>query len=127
MYEHRSKHFALESIPDGAEFELTKSGESQPMYVGVTPAPITLRRGDGYFVPAHYSVHVHKDGYEPQTVEFGTSTTANYWWNLAWFPLLTPWPPIAMLVVDPLTGAMYDLDVPTAIVLRKQAALPPNE
>jgi hypothetical protein len=129
IFEHRSKHFSLQSIPDGAEFELTKVGDSRPLQVGVTPASVTLRRGNGYFVPARYTVHVHKDGYEPETVAFGTSVTGNYWFNLLWLPILTLWPPIAMLIVDPLTGAMYDIDVPTAVVLRKQvsAALPPNE
>jgi hypothetical protein len=122
MYEHRSKHFSLQSIPDGAEFELTKLGESAPMKVGVTPASLTVRRGNGYFQPAHYSVHVHKEGYEPQTVDFGTSVNGNYWWNLLWFPFLEPWPVVAMLIVDPWTGAMYDIDIPTAVVLRKLPA-----
>ena len=129
MYEHRSKHFSLQSIPDGAEYELTKVGEPEPMNTGVTPASLTLRRGDGYFVPAHYTVHVHKEGYEPETLTFGTRINGNYWFNLLWFPVLTPWPPIAMLIVDPLTGAMYDIDVPTAIVLRKrvESGLSPHE
>jgi hypothetical protein len=129
MFEHRSKHFSLQSIPDGAEFELTKVGEPVPMRAGVTPASLTLRRGDGYFAPAHYVVHVHKDGYEPETVAFGTSINGNYWFNLLWFPLLTLWPPVAMLIVDPLTGAMYDIDVPPAIVLRKhtEVGAAPNE
>ena len=45
-----------------------------------------------------------------------------------WLPILWPWPVVGMLIVDPLSGAMYDIDVPTAIVLRKQpVALPPSE
>jgi hypothetical protein len=130
MFEHTRKEFSLQSIPDGAEFELTKLGNSVPTKVGVTPAALALPRGDGYFQPAHYRVHVHKEGYEPETLVFRTTTTANYWYNLLWLPILPPWPLVAMLIVDPLDGAMWELDVPTAIVLRKQVGqleLPPNE
>jgi len=127
MFEHRSKAVSLQSIPDGAEWELTREGDSSPIEVGVTPATLRLVRGNGYFQPAHYSVHVHKEGFEPETVVFQTSIAGNYWFNLLWLPVITLWPPISMLIVDPLTGAMWDPEVPRAVVLRKQSVVPPNE
>jgi hypothetical protein len=119
MFEHRVKEVSLETIPSGANFEVSQSGKSEPVALGVTPAPLELKRGDGWFVAARYTVHVWKEGYEPADVVVPTTTSANYWYNLLWFPLLTAWPPVAMLIVDPLTGAMYDPDVPRVIELRK--------
>ena len=117
MFEHGYKRVSLETIPSGANFELFQEGRTDPLTSGVTPAPLVLKRGAGWFVPARYSVHVWKDGYEPVDVSFRPTTSANYWYNLLWFPVITGWPPVAMLIVDPLTGAMYDPDVPRVIEL----------
>ena len=126
MFEHPYQSVALESIPDGASYEVTRTGDPTVVSHGITPAPLHLKRGAGWFQSAKYTVHVWKDGYEPQTLDVPTSVTANYWWNLPMGLLVTAWPVVAMLFVDPLTGSMYDLDVPRAIVLTKQP-VPPAE
>ncbi|HXZ86238.1 MAG TPA: hypothetical protein VEI82_12190 [Myxococcota bacterium] len=134
IFDHRSESFSLQSIPDGASYTLEKSGTGGPIARGETPASLHLRRGDGYFEPAKYVVHVWKDGYEPATVEIPTSINASYWANILMTPLLTPWPVVAMLIVDPITGAMWKIDPPTAITLQKKpkepesaSELPPHE
>ena len=59
----------------------------------------------------------------PQPLATGTTPASL---NLLRFPIFTPWPVISMLVVHPWTGAMYDLDVPTAVLL-KEVAPPPDQ
>jgi hypothetical protein len=124
MFEHPYQSVSLQSIPDGASYELMRSGDPTVIQQGATPASLHLKRGNGWFRSAKYTVHVWKDGYEPQTFEFPTSVNANYWWNLPMAIVVTGWPVVAMLIVDPLTGAMYDIDVPRAVVLAKKPAEP---
>jgi hypothetical protein len=89
---------------------------------GATPAPLSLYRGYGYFRASHYSVLVSKEGYESQTVEFTPSVSGWYWANLLWTPLLTPWPVIGMLIVDPLNGSMWEIEIPRVVTLEKSPA-----
>jgi hypothetical protein len=127
MFEHPYENRVLESIPDGAQFELYRGQESAPIQTGVTPAMLHLKRGAGWFRPMRYRVVVHKDGFEPEDLALPTSVNANYWWNLGMTPIIFGWPVVAMVIVDPLTGAMYDVDLPRAVTLRKSPAPPPQE
>jgi hypothetical protein len=134
IFEHCCQSFSLQSIPDGASYTLERSDGGDPISRGQTPASLHLPRGDGYFTPAKYVVHVSKEGYEPATVQLGSSINASYWANILMTPVVVGWPVVAMLIVDPITGAMWQIDVPTAIVLQKQprepesaSELPPHE
>ena len=128
---HPRLSFSLQSIPDNATFELREAHDpNEVIKQGTTPAPLSLDRGHGYFRASRYSVIVRKEGYESQNVEFSPSVSGWYWANLLWTPLLTPWPIIGMLIVDPWDGAMWEIDVPRVVTLEKsaspEAALPPQ-
>lgn len=122
---HSTKTFSLESIPDNAHFELREAHSRGAIIErGTTPAPMRLQRGHGYFEASQYSVVVSKEGYETKTVEFEPSVSGWYWGNLPMALLLTPWPIVGMLVVDPLNGAMWEIDVPRVVMLEKTPAPP---
>lgn len=100
---------SVNSTPTGASFTVTnRSG--QQVVNGTTPEVVTLKAGSGYFKKESYTVTVSMDGYEEKTFTVAGSMDGWYWGNIAIGGL------IGMLIVDPLTGAMFRLpdsvDVP---------------
>jgi len=90
------------SAPAGASFEITdKSG--QVVHSGNTPSTVTLKSGRSYFSGQTYMLHFKKEGYPDKTVQLDSSLSGWYWGNILIGGL------IGMLIVDPLTGAMYKL------------------
>ncbi|MDN7143088.1 hypothetical protein KC131_20755 [Pseudomonas sp. JQ170] len=93
---------AVSSAPPGASFEVTdKNGIV--VHSGNTPSTITLKSGDGYFSGQTYTLRFKKEGYPDKAVEIDSSLSGWYWGNILIGGL------IGMLIVDPLTGAMYKL------------------
>lgn len=93
---------AVSSAPAGASFEVTdKNG--QVVHSGNTPSTVTLKSGNGYFSGQTYQLKFKKEGYPDKTVELDSGLSGWYWGNL----LIGGF--IGMLIVDPLTGAMYKL------------------
>jgi len=72
---------------------------------GTTPTTVTLKKSDGsWFGGKTYLVKVAKEGYETQTIQINHQ--ANGWYiagNLIFGGL------IGWFIVDPLSGAMYNL------------------
>lgn len=64
---------------------------------------MTLESSRGYFSGQTYTLHFKKDGYADKTVTLDSSLSGWYWGNILVGGL------IGMLIVDPLTGAMYKL------------------
>lgn len=79
---------------------LNKKGEV--VASGVTPTTVRLKAGDGYFKRASYALHISKDGYESIQYPLTASLDSNYIWNLF------SWSIWGFLVLDPLTGAMWE-------------------
>ncbi|MNN62205.1 hypothetical protein D3C81_1774870 [compost metagenome] len=73
------------------------------VHTGNTPSTVTLKSGSGYFSGQTYKLHFKKDGYPDKSVELDSSLSGWYWGNILIGGL------IGMLIVDPLTGAMYKL------------------
>lgn len=71
------------------------------------PALVLLDSGRGYFLPARYVVEVSAPGMNPAVCEL--SASFDYWYlgNVFPFPFLIP---LGMLIVDPLTGAMWKMN-----------------
>ncbi|WP_238579325.1 hypothetical protein [Pseudomonas aeruginosa] len=90
------------SVPTQAEFEIRKV-DGQLVGKGTTPGAFTLENSSGYFKKQSYTVTFKKDGYDDVTVPFKPSVSGWYWWNILLGGL------IGMLIVDPVTGAMYVL------------------
>jgi hypothetical protein len=94
----------LNSTPDQAA--VTVSDErGQKVFSGRTPTTVVLPKSDGsWFGGKTYHVRVENEGFKP--VDVTLETRANGWYiagNLVFGGL------IGWLVVDPLTGAMYNI------------------
>jgi len=66
-------------------------------------ATVNLMRGASYFSPHAYTLKLNKEGYRPALVNIDPGMNGWYFANLAIGGIL------GMLVIDPLTGAMYRL------------------
>lgn len=94
---------AINSNPEGAKISIiNKKGEE--VYVGKTPATVTLDASSKYMSGEKLTVIISKPGYEEEKVYIHSKIEGWYWGNILLGGL------IGMLVVDPLTGAMYKLD-----------------
>ena len=69
----------------------------------VTPTTVKVKKGAGYFKAAEYRLVVEKTGYQPLEFEIRHDINGWYWGNFALGGLL------GFLVVDPLTGGMWEL------------------
>jgi len=92
----------VSSTPSGANFTITNKA-GVVVHNGSTPNTVTLPSGRGYFKGEAYTITFKKDGYADASTTLDTSMSGWYWGNLLIGGL------IGMLVVDPLTGAMYKL------------------
>lgn len=94
----------INSSPSNADVLITDE-RSMEVHSDTTPTTVQLRKADGsYFGGKTYTVEISKDGYENRTMMI--NSTPNGWYvggNLIFGGL------IGWLIVDPLTGAMYNL------------------
>ena len=106
---------AVNSAPDGANFTITNMAGST-VASGTTPEVVTLAAGNGYFKKETYQIVVSKDGFADKTYTLFSTLDGWYWGNILLGGL------IGMLIVDPITGAMYKLPDRVDIALDDQAA-----
>ena len=93
----------IDSEPQGASF-VVRNADGQDVHSGVTPATVTLGSKGGYFQGADYAVTLNLEGYPEATVALEAGFDVWYVGNLIFGGL------IGILIVDPLTGAMWKLD-----------------
>jgi hypothetical protein len=100
----RNQLIPISSTPEKADVTIIDE-RGNTVFSGRTPTTVTLQKSDGsYFGGKTYSVQIQKAGYSSQTI---TVTSSPNGWYLAGnfvFGGLLGW-----LVIDPLTGAMYNL------------------
>lgn len=105
IFSGTTQDVAIRSTP-GAKFMVTNSYGS-PVASGVVGEDSLVRanlvRGAGYFSPHAYKVRLNKPGYRPAMVEVDPGMNPWYFGNI----LLGGF--IGMVIVDPLTGAMFRL------------------
>jgi len=100
-----SKHeyaVVISSTPDAANFVI-KNRSGLDVHAGVTPETVVLKSAAGYFKGETYTVSFKKEGFAEK--EFVLQSTVDGWYfgNILVGGLL------GMLVIDPATGAMYNL------------------
>lgn len=108
---------SIDSRPEGAMVKIEDETGAE-VYRSETPAVVTLEAGGGYFVGKRYRVTIAKAGYEVRTISIESTIDGWYWGNLLLGGL------IGMLIVDPVTGAMWTLnpqDIDVALVESPQA------
>jgi hypothetical protein len=66
---------------------------------------IKLPAGTNYFQPERYTVHYSKKGYLPTFQTIDTSLNPWYFGNIIFGGII-----VGMVIVDPLTGAMWSLE-----------------
>jgi len=102
----------LDSSPSGAELKITDSNGTV-MYEGSGPTTIALNSGDGYFKSAAYTVEAAMDG-KTSSAELRATADAWYFGNIIFGGL------IGILIVDPATGAMYQLPKSFTVTLEEE-------
>jgi hypothetical protein len=92
---------SIQSTPSGIPFSI-RNKEGQEISGGTTPQTITLKSGAGYFSSQKYTVTFNRNGV---TTTREISADINGWYiaNILFGGL------IGLLIVDPITGAMYKL------------------
>lgn len=88
------------SDPSDARITIVnKKGET--IFSGKTPATVTVKASSSYMSGENLTVTVSKPGYEDAKVSVSAKIEGWYWANLLFGGV------IGMLIIDPLTGAMY--------------------
>ena len=98
----------VNSSPDGAYFTVTNR-DGIEVNRGTTPESIELKAGGGYFKSQLYTLVFSMEGYEDQVVSVRSTMDGWYWGNIVIGGLL------GMLIIDPITGAMYKLPENVAV------------
>jgi len=94
---------SINSQPSGSSVRVMKSNGDE-VYAGDTPTTITLSAKRGYFKSETYTIEFSKEGFSQASYQLRSNINGWYWGNFAFGGL------IGMIVVDPLTGAMFRLE-----------------
>jgi hypothetical protein len=101
----------VRSIPEKATVVITDE-KGTKILEGVTPTMASLEK-KGFFRGKKYTIKISKQGFADQVVT--VYTKINGWYILGNF-VFGPLAPIAWLIVDPVTGAMWSLDTNEVVV-----------
>lgn len=100
----KEQSITINSSPSNADVLITDERSVQ-VHAGNTPTTVQLRKSDGsYFGGKTYTVEIAKEGYKSRTMMINSSPNGWYIGGNLIFGGLIGW-----LIVDPLTGAMYNL------------------
>ncbi len=109
---HNIYPVVVESSPSGVPF-IIKNQAGIQVESGITPQQVTLKANVGYFEAETYAVIFNKKGYQPGPFILDTSLDGWYFGNLLFGGF------IGMLIVDPLTGAMWELPEKFSVEFKK--------
>ena len=111
----------INTYPQGATITVTNK-KGKEIYTGKTPSTVTVKSGAGYFTKAWYEVKLEMDGYDAQIIPIEFDLNAWYFGNI----ILGGY--IGMLIVDPVTGAMWKIKTGSinAILNKKVVATEPT-
>jgi hypothetical protein len=97
-----AKKITLNTTPPGAKVTIyDKSGKV--ISTNQTPAIVSLDRSQGYFRGQEYRIVIEKPGFKPSELRVRSTINGWYFGNIFFGGL------IGMIIVDPLTGAMFTL------------------
>ncbi|WP_240470546.1 PEGA domain-containing protein [Halomonas halocynthiae] len=100
----REQSVTISSSPSNASVMITDERRDE-VYSGTTPTTVQLRKSDGsYFGGKTYTVELSKEGYDNRSVIINSRPNGWYIGGNLVFGGLIGW-----FIVDPLTGAMYNL------------------
>ncbi|MEO7306047.1 MAG: hypothetical protein ABIR78_03485 [Ferruginibacter sp.] len=108
LFGHSSYAVLINSEPSGAIVNITNK-KNKEIFNGQTPATVTLKSSAGFFSKAEYQVKISSTGYTEQIIPVTFTLNGWYFGNILIGGL------VGMLIVDPLTGAMWKLESPQKI------------
>jgi hypothetical protein len=100
----------IDSSPPGARLTLLDES-GRPAYQATTPARLQIRRGEGWRQHADYRLKLEKPGYRPIGFELKWKREPWFWANWLLAPVGLGF--VGLLIVDPLSGAMWKVDPET--------------
>ncbi|RYY46259.1 MAG: hypothetical protein EOO06_14835 [Chitinophagaceae bacterium] len=95
--------FRIATDPAGAQVTITNK-KGKEIFKGASPTNVTLKSGAGYFSRAEYQVKLSAPGYDEQIIPINFKMNGWYFGNLLIGGFL------GMLVIDPISGAMWKLE-----------------
>jgi hypothetical protein len=98
------------SNPQGAEVAI-ENRDGRVVFDGRTPATVWLESSAGYMRPERYKITYRQPGREPVTTWIHAKIEGWYFGNLLWGGAGV----IGMLLIDPLTGAMWRIPSGTEV------------
>ncbi|MCG8328953.1 MAG: hypothetical protein MI974_14770 [Chitinophagales bacterium] len=97
----------IHSEPVGAEISVMSERKGM-VFRGYTPTNVILKASDGFFRRARYTIRFSKEGYKDVFYPLTASIDGWYFGNV----LLGGFGLSGVLIIDPLSGAMYKLEAP---------------
>jgi hypothetical protein len=97
------------STPEGARMTVVNR-DGRTVYDGKTPTTLWLESSAGYMRPEIYKVTYRQDGQEPVTTYVEAKIDGWYFGNIFFGGL------VGMLLIDPLTGAMWKIPPGATVV-----------
>jgi hypothetical protein len=91
------------SEPPGADVTV-RDENGRLVHHGQTPSPVSLEAHDGFFDAMRYEAHFEKDCHEAAAAALEANLDEWYWGNFLFGGL------IGFLLLDPATGAMWELE-----------------
>lgn len=117
IFEGGTQPVTFKSVPESASISITnRAGEK--IHAGTTPATVVLKRGAGYFKSESYTVAITQSGYKPLELTVTGSVNGWYFANILFGGV------VGMLIVDPATGAMYNLKPDTVTAALEAMEVP---
>ncbi len=107
----------INSFPDKAQFTV-KNKSGVVVSQGTTPQQVVLKSGAGFFQPERYTINFKKQNYESAAVIEKAGLDPWYFGNIIFGEL------IGILIVDPATGAMWDLPDSISANLQPKSLIP---
>lgn len=95
----------IRTEPRGANISITDK-KGKEIYKGTSPATVRLKSGAGYFSKAEYQVKLSSRGFAEKIIP------VNYKLNGWYFGNLLIGGVIGLLIIDPITGAMWKIQDP---------------
>lgn len=106
----------IKSRPDEAGITVyNKKGVE--VFSGKTPSTVTLKANEGFFSGEEYTIKFQKNSYQPYEAKLAADIDGWYLFGNILVGGLIGW-----LIVDPISGAMWQLDDVSAILLKKRAS-----
>jgi len=94
----------VKSKPEHVKFSIEKMSTGEKIFEGETPTTVVLKAGDGYFKKSTYSIVFYDENMNPsKNIILQPELDVWYVGNLIFGGL------IGILIVDPITGAMWKL------------------